>query len=424
MLVKRPCHDLDFVVPSGAIKLAFQVGDAFGWPAYALDKERDTGRVVLPDGKMTLDFAAFRGRTLEDDLRDRDFTINAIALPATANRYSSLIDPTDGQAALEQGVIELANPDALRSDPVRTLRAIRQALTFDFVLSSETEEALLNAVLMLTQISPERIRDEFLKLLNTAVPDQAIHQLIHYQLLAQISPELHVLFADKTVQTQIEALLDCIQQMQSWAGGDMGKRPFIALLQEKLGSYTARLQTHWSHSFDGGLDGQLIMRLGALFHLVAAKKAKARLQHLALSKQAVDYVGHLVKQHSRFDDLPPVEQLDRRALYRYFRDTQGTGLDSCLLGVARQWVGDQLVLTDAVQQQIAKAYLIFDAYFLHFEQIVEPVMLLNGRQLMQRFQLDPGPEIGRLLRLLKEEQAAGAVNSEEEAWRFVESVLH
>ena len=54
ILLERPCQDLDFVVPQEAIRLSFKVGDAFGWPAYALDQERDTGRVVLADQNTTL----------------------------------------------------------------------------------------------------------------------------------------------------------------------------------------------------------------------------------------------------------------------------------------------------------------------------------------------------------------------------------
>ena len=65
-------HDLDFVTPSGGINLAFRIGNALGWPAYILDKKRDTGRVVLANDRTMLDFACFRGPDLASDLRDRD----------------------------------------------------------------------------------------------------------------------------------------------------------------------------------------------------------------------------------------------------------------------------------------------------------------------------------------------------------------
>lgn len=77
-------HDLDFAVAADAIRLTFKVADQLGVPAYILDKERDIGRVVLAD--TTLDFARLRG-SLDDDLRSRDFTVNAMALPANAHFY-------------------------------------------------------------------------------------------------------------------------------------------------------------------------------------------------------------------------------------------------------------------------------------------------------------------------------------------------
>ena len=76
-------HDLDFALPGDALKVARQVANVLGGAYYPLDLERETGRVILLDSqgnRLALDFAAFRGSNLEKDLRDRDFTINALAI--------------------------------------------------------------------------------------------------------------------------------------------------------------------------------------------------------------------------------------------------------------------------------------------------------------------------------------------------------
>ncbi len=171
-LLGRVSHDLDFVVPANAVKLAFQVADALGVPAYVLDKERDTGRVILPEAHTSLDFARFRGSDLAADLRDRDLTINAIALPATATTTVGLIDPHNGQADLAVEVVRIIHERSLLDDPVRCLRAVRLAHSLDFALAPETETAVRAAAPRLNQTSVERIRDELLKLLETAVPHQ------------------------------------------------------------------------------------------------------------------------------------------------------------------------------------------------------------------------------------------------------------
>ncbi|MCP4357472.1 MAG: CCA tRNA nucleotidyltransferase, partial [Chloroflexi bacterium] len=134
-LLGRTSQDLDFVTPHDAIKLAFRMANALRVPAYVLDRERDVGRVVLSQAYTYLDFTRFRGPDLEADLYDRDFTINAIALPATAQTENSLIDPTGGQADLQQGIIRHVHKQTLLDDPVRTLRALRLAVSLDFKLA-------------------------------------------------------------------------------------------------------------------------------------------------------------------------------------------------------------------------------------------------------------------------------------------------
>ncbi len=93
MLLGRVSHDLDFTVPAQAIPLARKVANALGADYVTLDEEHDTGRVIhtAEDGTRTyLDFASFRGKTLEDDLRDRDFTINALAYDLRETPSSTL----------------------------------------------------------------------------------------------------------------------------------------------------------------------------------------------------------------------------------------------------------------------------------------------------------------------------------------------
>ena len=96
-MLSIPTHDLDFALPGDALKVARQVANILGAAYYPLDLERETGRVILldsPGNRLALDFASFRGSNLENDLRDRDFTINAMALDV--HEPGKLIDPLGG----------------------------------------------------------------------------------------------------------------------------------------------------------------------------------------------------------------------------------------------------------------------------------------------------------------------------------------
>lgn len=417
ILLERPSHDLDFAVPRHAIQLAFRVGDTFGWPAYVLDHERDTGRVVLPDQKSTLDFARFRGETVEADLRDRDFTINAMALPATARYRESVIDPLDGRDALNDSIISLTHPKAIDTDPIRALRAIRQQMQYGFALDLETARAV--AAAQLDDVSVERIRDETIKLLRTATPHRALKLLYKYNLLNAVSPQLAAHFSDPA---QRNSTLDRLAQ---------GVR-LTALLRDEqeqnseMGTLTVfrpGLVKQWQREADGGIEGALLFLLGLLFASLPRDETAASLRRLALSNEVVDTVTRIVQYQSRIDALPLGDHLSRRVIYRYFRETGPAGIEIGLLGLARWLAAPADERAGSLDDQVNRLRQLFYAYFEQHDTVIEPKLLVNGRELMRHFRLDPGPEVGRLLRLIKEEQAAGQIHTAEEAIRFTQTIL-
>ncbi len=167
-LLGRNSHDVDLIVASDAIDLTFDIARRLGLPAYRLDDERDVGRILVPDSGTTLDIARFRGESLADDLRARDFTINALALPASARSAGEVIDHHDGLADLAAGRIRIIHDGSIADDPVRALRAARFAVQLGFILTDETAAAVSAAGPALTrQTSPERVRDELGRLLLT-----------------------------------------------------------------------------------------------------------------------------------------------------------------------------------------------------------------------------------------------------------------
>lgn len=445
-LLNRPSHDLDFVVAAQAIQLAFRVGDQTGWPVYILDRERDTGRVVLPDGKTTLDFACFRGETLEDDLRARDFTINAIAMPAAAYTTTSLVDPTDGIRHLVHQEIHLTQPTAVAQDPIRALRAVRLAFVLDFALSPAVQASLRTADL--TAVSQERIRDEWFKLLQTAVPHQAMAMLADDGLLAQIAPELNALATvqqspphHENVWAHTLSVLHALTQLETAV--TMPVNETVQGVQEALLPYLDQLTAHWQRPYDGGINGQLLLRVAALFHdvgkaqtqtvdkdgrirflnhdVIGANSAAQRLQTLCLSNEAVSHVANIVRHHMRpllLAHSNAATKLSRRAIYRYFRDTGVAGLDVAWLSLADHLATYQDVDDEAWQRLVRVVRQLFESYFTQYEEIIAPEPLVNGRDLMQELHLPPGPEVGRLLRLIREAQAVGEIDTAVAAIEF------
>jgi tRNA nucleotidyltransferase (CCA-adding enzyme) len=123
--------DLDFVLPEKAIATAKEFANLYGGGFVILDEEREIARVVFDQG--TLDLASQEGASLETDLHRRDFTINAIAYNLKSQQ---LVDPLGGLADLEQGVLRMVAVKNLEDDPLRLLRAYRQAAQLNFTIAS------------------------------------------------------------------------------------------------------------------------------------------------------------------------------------------------------------------------------------------------------------------------------------------------
>jgi putative nucleotidyltransferase with HDIG domain len=443
-------HDLDFVVPQSAISLTFKIADKLGKPAYVLDRERDAGRVMLQNAQTMLDFTCFRGNDLQADLADRDFTINAMALPATAVTTASIIDPFNGLADLAQKQIRLVQPDALEKDPIRALRAVRQGLSFGFQLTDETKTAVTAAALSLNKISNERKRDELIKLLETAVPDQAVQQMAALRLLPELLPEVADLADIEQSPPHHEPVLAHTISVLRWLmaveTAVVDQQPVaiseLTAIQSQFAEFSEGLQAHLAREIGGGVNGRLLLRLDGLFHDVGKKKsqtvepsgrirflghdkvgadlAAARLRRLAFSNRTVKQVETAVANHMRPLQLAQTgKRPSRRVIYRYFRAAQETGLDVGLLSLA-----DHLATFDGIgdetqwQNLITVVIELFRHYFEQYEETVAPEPLINGRDLIQILKISAGPEIGRILRLVQEAQAAGELTTREEALEF------
>jgi poly(A) polymerase len=343
---------------------------------------------------------------------------------------------------------------------VRVLRALRQSLDLDFALTPETRTAVIQSAPLLPHSSTERVRDELLKLMGLPAPARAIEEMAALELLPHTLPEIAALANVAQSEPHTQPVLAHTLAVLTWLNGvetavfgnealgneALGNEALgneaLAVVRQALAPYAPGLAAHLARGVDGGVNGRLLLRLGALFHdvgkqatqvleengrirflgheTVGAEQAARRLRQLVLSQQAVKHVETIVAGHMRPLLLLNAGGLpSRRAVYRYFRDLHTAGLDIGLLTLA-----DHLGTyegpgpADKWAHLVAIVARLFDHYFNHHADTVAPAPLLNGRDLITHLQLRPGPEIGRLLRLIQEAQAAGELHTREEALAF------
>ncbi len=159
-LTEKP--DLDFVIPTNAIKFSKNLSRKINATFIKLDETRDIARLAV-DG-WTLDFAGQVGEDLKDDLYRRDFRINAIALKL--DRNPEIFDPMGGIEDLKSKKIVAISEKNLINDPLRILRGFRLMCELNFELEGRTKRFIKTNINELNNVAPERIKIEILKMVN------------------------------------------------------------------------------------------------------------------------------------------------------------------------------------------------------------------------------------------------------------------
>jgi tRNA nucleotidyltransferase/poly(A) polymerase len=454
MLLNRSSHDLDFALPANGISVARRVANALGADFMALDQERDTGRVIVTesDGTRTfLDFATYRGKELDGDLRARDFTINAIAFDL---HTQTLLDPLNGASDLRAKTIRACSPTSLSDDPVRILRAVRQAAAFQFKIDLETRQAMKEAASLLPRISPERQRDELFKMLEGPKPDASMRALEILGVLPYLLPELPALKGVEQSPPHVydvwEHTLSVLGHLEQILAGlapgyvaEHTNDLFTGLLTLRLGRFREQFASHFAKSLNTDRSVRAALFFAALYHDVqkpvtktvesgwrirffdhdikGAEVAAARGRAFNLSNDEIERMRLIVQHHMRFHFFTSRlegqgKEPSRKAIYRFFRDAGKAGVDLVLLGLADLRGTQGTTLTQETwTAALDIARILLENYWEKPHETVAPPRLLNGNELMSELGLAPGRIVGQLLEAIREGQATGKVEIREQA---------
>ena len=209
-------------------------------------------------------------------------------------------------------------------------------------------------------------------------------------------------------------------------------------LARTLGQFAADVRAHLAVELSSGRDRALLLKLAALLHdvgkpqtcsqdedgrihfynhePVGARIAADRLQALRFSRDEIDRAWVIIGQHLRPAHLARAGRVTGRAVYRYFRATGCGGVDVVLLALADHLATWGPNLDEQHwAQRLEVVETLLTHWFEHREETVSPPPLLTGDDLMAELDLEPGPQIGRLLEAVREAQAAGEVRTRQEA---------
>jgi len=454
-LLHRPLKDVDLATSADAMRLARQIANHFDGDFFPLDSERDVGRALVdtPDGRLLFDVARFRGDGLLADLSDRDFTINAMAVDLHAD-LASLIDPLDGEGDIAVKRLRRCTPYALKNDPIRAMRAVRQSIQLGLRIDPETLADIRAVSPLLAEVSPERVRDELFKMLALPKPASALRVADAAGLWEGVLPELqplhglqlnalHLLDAWGHTLSVVESLSNILAVLDYNRSDNLTSSFSAGAMAVHLDRYRAQFRAHLNVEWPNERSHRALLMLAALLHdigkpltaqqdeagswrffgheAVGAKLAEARANALRLSNAERQRLVTVVAHHNRplwLQDPSP------RAIHRFWRETGEAGVDICLLAMA-DYLGS--IGTRINQKEwlilVSRIRLLIEAYFDQHDKLVVPAILVDGHQLMQTFALKPGRIIGELLDLIREAQVAGEVTSAEDALEFARNYL-
>ena len=370
--------DLDFVLPSEAVKTARAIANLCKAGFVLLDAERQIARVVFK--QATADFAQQEGSSLENDLLRRDFTVNAIAYnPHTGE----LIDPLQGCADLQKGLLRMVQPANLQDDPLRLLRAYRQAAQLGFVIEPETQSVIRSLASHLSQVAAERVRVELGYLLGNS----------------QGTPWLRAAWEDGLLTPWFNATQSSLAQVAAVDRCGVALAETWPTLGVKLSQpIRDTVKTSW-------------LTIARLTCVVTPdpEPAEAELSKLTYSRAEIRAVITALKLPQLHPDAQP-SQMSLPAQYFFFR-------------AAGDVFPTLAVLAVAAGTSVEAIAPLINRYLTPDDPVAHPTPLLTGIDLMKAFQLPPGPQVGKLLTDIAIAHIEGKVSTPAQALQLAAQLL-
>jgi tRNA nucleotidyltransferase (CCA-adding enzyme) len=322
---------------------------------------------------------------LSDDLKRRDFTINAIAYDIESNTF---VDEHGGKDDLSRKIIKaVGDPnERFKEDALRMLRAIRIAAELDFAIDTQTAGSIAKDAPLLAKISRERVRDELTRTLMSPRPMQALYVALKLNLLGNVIPELlEAVGVNQNQAHSYDVFEHLLRSLQHAADKDWPFEVRLAALLHDIGKPPTR---EWSEEKqDWSFHGH---------EVVGAKIARKILQNLHFPKETIDTVVKLIRWHMFFSDpdkvtLSAVRRIITNVGQEHIKellnlricDRVGTGRPKEQPFRLRKYMS---MVDEALRDPISVAML-----------------KINGQKIMQVTAEKPSPRVGWILHALLEE---------------------
>lgn len=413
----------------GAENFARKIANKWDGTFIELDSENKIYRVVLPDKINFLDISELQGNSIEEDLKRRDFTINAIAYDLANDKF---VDVTGGLKDLKNKVLRHIDDKNFEDDPLRILRAFRFYAVTGFKMTIELENALKKYLSLALNPAKERINYEIMKLFGGDFASGALLKMDEFGLLEKIFPCVtemkkvppnthhHLDLFHHVVETvrQIEILYNKISgfEKEHLDAVDFGGFPRINHLKlagflHDIGKFsTWTIEESGRHRFIKHDD-------------VGSKMVVPLLRDLKFSKKQIEYISCMIKNHIYPSNVIVAPSLNDKVMMRYVRKMGDNVIDNIILAKADRLSARGVDITEEiVNANISGLDKLLDFYLSKKDSLAPLPKLIDGREIMEILNIKPSPKLGEIINAINEAQLNGDITTHDEAVNYIKNL--
>ena len=420
--------DVDIVTENGHAKsLAKKMADKLDGYFVELDDVNQIYRVVFNDKVNYVDIADCVGKDIFEDLKRRDFTVNALAYDLLEDK---LIDVNNSQKDLKDKIIREVSKENILDDPIRLLRAFRFKSQLGFEFSEELKIIINEHANLLTTTAKERINAELIKLFGGVDVADTIQLMCDCGMMSVIFPEVDEM---KKIPPNTHHHLDLLAHSIET----------VRQIQIFYNQSCEEVKTHLSEILFAGCKRINYLKLAAFLHDVGkpctwhidedtgrhrfimhdtegAKLIVPTLKSLKFSKKQIAYIQKIIKNHIYPAGVVTSKDTSYKTYLRFYRKMEEETIDLIALAYAdRMSALGPDITKEMIDANINGLKALLDGYLEEKNKLAPLPKLLDGREIMQILGIQPSPYLGEVVSQLKEAQISSIVNSKDEAVEFI-----
>jgi poly(A) polymerase len=466
--LKRYSGDIDLAMPKEEVKpAAVKLAQALNATAFEMDAEFGVWRVHSKNG-LQVDLCSFIGKDIEEDLKRRDFTINALAYPVSALpeiktkkngkktevlltnlKKQQLLDLNGGLADIKAKTVKCNAPDVFKKDPLRLLRAFRTCAELNFKAEGITLAKIKKNAALVNNPAGERIQEELKRILACQGARQMLELMDKTGVLKSLFPILEeqkkcavCYYGKGGVFTHTMAVVERIEYLLlnlKTAFPKLYKKLQAHPLDPALYKTAALLHDIAKPATAKMMDG----RLRFFYHEEqGATMAEEILRKLKYSNEEIKLITKMIEFHLRPSNLASNEIITDKGIYKFFKELGPAGVPMLLLcwadytsyitpkemkALIKKSANPIITIEEGKQKgslgktlrHMQVVNFLLGKYFNEAKKIILPRKLIDGKDIMAVLKIPSGRKVGEILEHLTLVQIEGKVQDRQEALAYL-----